>query len=109
MARCITCSCAVHDQFQGYCGRWICRHPHRSEISNSGDFTYPKNSSPKTTICETPAELYGDIGSQKRILADTKTPIWCYLDVVERSKLENPRFDPDKQRAILWPRKHYSE
>lgn len=102
--RCVECEYAMHDQFKGHPGRWMCFHPYRYEISNSGDFTYPGNFNPRITICETSAADYGKPRAQTRTLAEAKTPIWCYLEVVERSKIEQPGFDPDKQRAILWPK-----
>lgn len=105
MSRCINCQFAQHDQFKGYPGRWMCFHPYRTEISNSGHFTYPGEHNPRIVICETAAADYGDHQKHSIALADAKTPVWCYLDAVDRAKQEQPGFDPDVQRAILWPEK----
>lgn len=105
MARCSNCDFTCHDQFNGYPGRWMCFHPYRAEISNKGEFTYPANTNPHILICETAAEDYGNSTNQAKALEAAKTPVWCYLEVVERAKEEQPGFDPDKQRAILWPNK----
>lgn len=105
MSRCVGCEYAMHDQFKGYPGRWMCFHPYRNEISNKGDFTYPGNFNPQILICETAAADYDKREAHTRALEAAKTPVWCYLDVVERTKQEQPGFDPDVQRAILWPEK----
>ena len=105
MSRCVGCQHAVYDQFQGYPGRWMCFHPYRRELSNKGTFTYPGNDSPYIVICETLATGCGDLCQQKAALAEAKTPVWCYFEAVERAKREQPGFDPDIQRAILWPSK----
>lgn len=105
MSRCVDCEYARHDQFKGYPGRWMCFHPYRTEISNSGHFTYPGEHNPHIVICGTAAVDYGDHQKHAIALADAKTPVWCYLDVVDRAKQEQPGFDPDRQRAILWPEK----
>ena len=105
MSRCVKCKFAVHDQFKGNAGRWMCFHPYRNEISDKGDFTYPGNFNPKITICETPASDYDIETKLKEALEKAKTPVWCYDEVVERSKIEVPGFDPDAQRAVLWPEK----
>lgn len=104
MSRCVGCKHAVHDQFKGYPGRWSCFHPYRHEISNKGDFTYPANDHPRITICETPAADYNQPDKHLEVLQEAQTPVWCYIEVVERAKREQPGFDPDKQREILWPR-----
>lgn len=104
MSRCITCKNAAYDQFKGYCGRWMCFHPYRYEIDNKGDFTYPGNFKPKILICETPAAAYNQSNKLLEVLAAAKTPVWCYFEVVERAQKEYPGFDPEKQRAILWPK-----
>lgn len=103
MSRCIGCEFAIHEQFRGYPGRWLCFHPYRREISNSGHFTYPGNHNPVILICETSAMDYNHPISQRNALKAVTTPIWCYFDVVERAQKEQPGFDPDVQRAILWP------
>lgn len=105
MSRCVDCQFVQHDQFKGYPGRWMCGHPYRNEISNSGHFTYPGNFNPKILICETSAADYGNQAAHTMALEAAKTPKWCYLDVVERAQAEQPGFDPDRQRAILWPEK----
>ena len=78
-------------------------HPFRGEISNKGDFTYPKIAKPRRIICQTTVDDYSNLANQRVTLKDAKTPIWCYLDVVDRAKKEMPGFDPDRQRAILYP------
>lgn len=103
MSRCTTCNHCVHEQFWGYPGRWLCLHPFRSEIDNKGDFTYPGNWNPHVTICETDASCYNEQKKRTEALQNAKTPVWCYFEVVERSKIEQPGFDPDVQRSILWP------
>lgn len=103
--RCAGCKHAVHDQFKGYKGRWMCFHPYRYEISNSGNFTYPGNYNPNIVICETPVADYDQPKEHGKVLAKAKTPVWCYFEVVERARKEQPGFDPDKQRAVLWPEK----
>lgn len=105
MSRCANCEFATHDQFQGYPGRWLCLHPCRTEISNKGTFTYPANANPHILICETPVADYDNPMNQTKALEAAQTPVWCYFDVVERAKKKQPCFDPDKQRAVLWPNK----
>ena len=80
-------------------------HPYRSEIDNSGNFTYPGNHAPAIRICETPASAFGNNAAHMERLVAAKTPKWCYYKVVEREQKINPRFDPEKQRAVLWPEK----
>jgi len=103
MSRCVGCEFTVHDQFKGYSGRWMCFHPHRKELSNKGEFTYPANENPRITICQTPIENYDLPDRHRKTLENAKTPVWCYIEAVERAKEEQPGFDPDVQREILWP------
>lgn len=105
MSRCTNCEFANHDQFQNHPGRWLCLHPYRNEISNRGTFTFPAVGNPNILICETPTADYNNPSAHTKALAAAKTPVWCYIEVVERAKKEQPTFDPDKQRAILWPQK----
>ena len=105
MSRCTTCQYANHDQFQHHPGRWLCLHPHRDEISNHGTITIPANYNPIILICETPIADYNDPTAQLAALAAAETPRWCYFEAVERARRIQPTFDPDKQRAILWPHK----
>ena len=104
MSRCTGCQYATHEQFKGHQGRWLCYHPYRYEIDNKGDFTYPGNFVPHITICETPVADYDQTSKHTETLAAVKTPVWCYYEVVERTQKVQPNFDPDKQRAILWPK-----
>lgn len=103
VSRCSKCEFAHHDQFKGFCGRWLCLHPYRNEISNSGTFTYPANDNPRVTICETVPESYNNLPALADALEEVETPLWCYFEAVERAKQLQPGFNPDKQRAILWP------
>lgn len=105
MSRCSKCEFAHHDQFKGFYGRWLCLHPYRSEISNCGTFTYPANDNPRVTICETVPESYNNLSALADALEEVETPLWCYFEAVDRAKQLQPEFDPDKQRAILWPRR----
>ena len=105
MSRCSKCVFAMYDQFKGYRGRWLCLHPHRAELSNKGVFIYPEDDNPSITICETPADTSGDLQAQALDLKAAETPVWCYFEAVERAREEQPGFDPDKQRSILWPAK----
>ena len=105
MSRCVNCEYAMHEQFRGHPGRWLCFHPHRCEISNGGEFTYPGNDNPVILICETSVADYNRPISHRKALEAHATPVWCYFDVVERAQAEQPGFDPDVQRQILWPEK----
>lgn len=107
MSKChdVHCPFAIHEQFAGYKGMWNCHHPYRNEISNGGDFTYPCCHKPNILICQTPKEDYNQPEKHQQVLAEAKTPKWCYVAVVEHSKEEQPGFDPDVQRSILWPEK----
>jgi hypothetical protein len=68
-------------------------------------FIYPKNHNPAITICETPADTSGDPHAQALDLKAAETPVWCYFEAVERARKEQPGFDPDKQRSILYSAK----
>lgn len=105
MSLCCKCDYAVHEQYRGYTGRWICMHPCRYEISNAGEFTYPGNISPATLICDTPAVDFSKRETHLETLKKAATPKWCYYEVVARSQVEQPGFNPDVQRSILWPEK----
>lgn len=109
MSKCHEAGCpfAIHEQFKGYRGMWNCHHPYRNEIDNGnpGDFTYPCNHKPNILVCYTPKEDHNQPEKHQEALAQAQTPGWCYLAVVERSKIEQPGFDPDVQRSILWPEK----
>jgi len=104
MSRCVACGHAMHEQFRSYPGRWICFHPHRREISNRGKFTYPENNNPRVIIYQTPVADYDCPERHRQSLEEAKTPVWCYFEAVERAQKEQPGFDPDKQRKILWPK-----
>lgn len=104
---CNGCEYPIHEQYERYAGRWLCLHPHRDEISNTGTFTFPQNDRPHILICETPAELYGDFAAHNALLAAAPTPKWCYLAIVQaeqerRMRTGEPPFDPDRQREILY-------
>ncbi len=105
MSRCVGCEFVLHEQFKGYCGRWLCFHPYRRELSNRGTFTYPGNDNPRITVCETSVADYNNSKRHREVLAASKTPVWCYFEAVERAKKKQPGFDPDAQRAVLWPEK----
>ena len=76
-SRCADCKHAIHDQFKGHSGRWMCFHPYRREISNKGDFTYPYNHEPPIVICKTSASDYNQPEKLAAALAAAKTPVWC--------------------------------
>lgn len=99
---CENCKYPQHDQYGGHVGRWWCLHPYRDELDNRGEWTFPKFDNPTILICTTPKELFGDYAAHLRILDAAPTPKWCYLAAVERAKEENPSFDPDAQRKILY-------
>lgn len=103
MARCANCKYVEHEQFKGHKGHWLCFHPYRKELDNKGDFTYPHNHNPITMICETEKRDYGKDDRHTQALVEAETPVWCYYEAVERAKADQPGFDPDRQREILWP------
>ena len=105
MARCVNCPYPTHEQYKGHAGRWLCFCPYRSEVDNTGKFTYPEVEKPEIEICPTKAEDYGKIEMHKKALEEAPTPVWCYFDAVEREEEKEPNFDPEKQRAVLWPGK----
>lgn len=105
MSRCSKCIFAVYEQYKGHRGRWLCFHPHRAELSDRGEFICSKNHNPSITICETPADIYEDLQAQAAELKAASTPVWCYFESVERVKVPQPDFDPDKQTDILYPKK----
>lgn len=100
MGRCTICEHAKWEGFAGYEGHWICMHPYRSELDNRGHWTYPKIDSPNITICKTPK--HSKMIDDAEALSKAKTPRWCYYEAVERAKVEEPSFDPDYQRKILY-------
>ncbi len=105
MARCTGCRYSQHEQFKGYEGRWLCFCPFRDEIDESGEFTYPAIENPQILICKTPQEDFDDYKAHMKTLSEAKTPKWCYFAAVDRSKEEQPGFDPDRQREVLWPKR----
>ncbi len=99
---CEQCRYAIYEQYKDYEGKWICLHPHRSELSNNGNSTYPMNPAPKREICILPAEAYSSLELQRQLLEEAPLPKWCYYVAVEREKVKNPQFDPDEQRITLY-------
>ena len=104
MCRCANCQYPQHEQYKGHKGCWSCSHPYRRELDNKGHFTYPENHNPAIVICETPKQDFGDEAAHLKALEAARTPVWCYYEAVERAKAEQPGFDPDIQRQILWPK-----
>ena len=83
----------------------MCDHPYRTEIDNNGHFTYPCCHNSNVVICKTRKEDFAEEKKHEEQLAEAETPVWCYYEAVARAKAEQPGFDPDKQREILWPGK----
>lgn len=65
---CEGCKKAMHDQYKGYMGKWMCFHPGK----NNGSL-----------ICKTPVDEWNDFPANNKRLAEAETPKWCPLQMEE--------------------------
>lgn len=98
--RCAICRYAKLSKFHGYTGLWVCLHPYRSELDNTGRWSYPKIDNPERVICRVPHDAES-FNAAKKYLRKSKTPRWCYVEAETRVRIKEPNFDPAKQRKLL--------